>query len=158
MADEATEATQTEEATESAAPAAEAPAVADVAPEIKELGDKLVALTVLQARDLRDYLKDAYGIEPAAGGVMMAAGPAAGGGGGEEAAEEKTSFDVVLKEVGDQKIKVIKAVRAATGLGLKEAKDLVEGAPKPVKEGLPKEDADKLQKELEEVGATVELK
>jgi large subunit ribosomal protein L7/L12 len=133
--------------------------MAEVATEIKELGDRLAGLTLKQAVDLTSYLKEAHGIEPAAGGVVMAAGPGgAGGGGAAEAAEEKTTFDVVLKTVGDKKIQVIKVVRAATGLGLKEAKDLVEGAPKTVKENLPKEDAEKLKKELEEQGATIELK
>ena len=123
--------------------------------DIKALGDQIVALTLLQAKDLGDYLKDVHGIEPAAGAVIAAA-PGAGGG---EAAveEEKTAFDVVLKAAGQQKIKVIKEVRAATGLGLKEAKDLVDNAPKPVKEGLSKEDAEALVKTLEEVGAEVEI-
>jgi len=131
--------------------------MAEVAAELKELGDKLVGLTLKQAVDLAAYLKDEHGIEPAAGGVVMAGG---GGGGGApaEAAEEKTTFDVVLKGAGDKKIQVIKVVRTATGLGLKEAKDLVEGAPKVVKEALSKEDAEKLKKELEEQGASVELK
>jgi large subunit ribosomal protein L7/L12 len=124
--------------------------------EIKELGDKIVALTLMQAKELGDYLKEEHGIEPAGGGVVMAAGPA-GGAGEAEAAEEKTSFDVVLKEIGEKKIQVIKEVRALTGLGLKEAKDLVEGAPKPVKEGLSKEEADAAKQKLEEVGAVVEL-
>ena len=134
--------------------------MAEVAAEIKELGDKIVGLTLKQAVDLAAYLKEAHGIEPAAGGVMMAAGPAAGGAGAaaEEAGGPQTNFDVILKAGGDKKIQVIKVVRAATGLGLKEAKDLVEAAPKPVKEGLPKEEAEKLKKELEEQGATVELK
>ncbi len=123
---------------------------------IKKLGDEIVGLTLLQAKELGDYLKDVHGIEPAAGAVAVAAMPGAGGEAAEE--EEKTAFDVVLKEVGDQKIKVIKEVRAATGLGLKEAKDLVEGAPKAVKEGLSKEDAEALQKTLEAVGATIEIK
>ncbi len=121
--------------------------------DIKALGDKIVALTLLQAKELADYLKDEYGIEPAAGAVAIAAAPS----GGEAAAEEKTSFDVILKAAGDQKIKVIKEVRGATGLGLKEAKDLVDNAPKPIKEGLSKDDADALRKILEEVGATVEI-
>jgi len=124
--------------------------------ETKELAEKIVGLTLKQAQELVDCLKQDYGIEPAGGAVMMA-GPAAGGEGG-EAAEEKTSFDVILKAAGDQKIKVIKVVRAATGLGLKEAKDLVEAAPKAVKEDLPKEEADKLKAELEEAGAAVEIK
>jgi large subunit ribosomal protein L7/L12 len=134
--------------------------MAEVATEIKELGDKIVGLTLKQAVDLAAYLKEAHGIEPAAGGVMMAAGPAGAGAGAaaEEAGGPQTNFDVVLKAGGDKKIQVIKVVRAATGLGLKEAKDLVEGAPKTVKEALPKEEAEKLKKELEEQGATVELK
>ena len=132
--------------------------MAEVATEIKELGDKIVGLTLKQAVDLAAYLKEAHGIEPAAGGVMVSGG---GGGGAKEAApveEAKTTFDVVLKAGGEKKIQVIKVVRAATGLGLKEAKDLVEAAPKAVKEALSKEDAEKLKKELEEQGATVELK
>ena len=100
--------------------------------DIKEIGDKIVGLTLMQAKELADYLKEVHGIEPAAGGAVMMAGPMPGAGGGEAAAEEKTSFNVVLKEVGDKKIQVIKEVRALTGLGLKEAKDLVDGAPKPV--------------------------
>ena len=123
--------------------------------EIKDLGEKIVALTLLQAQELSDYLKDVHGIVPAAGAVAMAAMPAAGEA---EEAFEQTAFDVILKVVGDQKIKVIKEVRAATGLGLKEAKELVESAPKAVKEGLDKEEAEKLGKILEEVGATVEIK
>src|SRR5690606_10425538 len=125
----------------------EATATVEVAPEIKTLGDQLVGLTLKQAVDLGNYLKDEYGIEPAAGGaVMMAAGGAAGG--AAEAAEEKTSFDVILKGAGDKKIQVIKVVREATGLGLKEAKDLVDGAPKPLKEGISKEDAEALAAKL----------
>lgn len=123
---------------------------------IKELGDKIVGLTLLQAKELGDYLKEEHGIEPAAGGAVMMAGPA--GGGGDDAAEEKTSFDVVLTAAGDKKIGVIKEVRAITGLGLKEAKALVDEAPKPVKEGVSKEDADKLKEQLEGAGATVEIK
>ena len=124
--------------------------------EIKELGDKIVGLTLLDAQQLSDYLKDEYGIEPAAGGaVMMAAGPAGDGGG---AAEEQTAFDVILAGAGDKKIQVIKAVRGITGLGLKEAKDLVEGAPKAVKEGVSKDEAEKVKAELEEAGASVEVK
>jgi len=125
---------------------------------IETLGDQLAGLTLKQAVDLAAYLKEKHGIEAAAGGVMMAAG---GGGGAAAPAEkepEKTTFDVILKAAGDKKIQVIKVVRAATGLGLKEAKDLVEGAPKTVKENLEKADAEKLKKELEEQGATVELK
>jgi large subunit ribosomal protein L7/L12 len=123
--------------------------------EIKELGDKIVALTLMQAKELGDYLKEVHGIEPAAGGVMMAAGPAAGA--GAEKAEEKTSFNVILKAAGEKKIQVIKEVRALTGLGLKEAKDLVEGAPKSVKEGLSKQEAEAAKSQLEAAGATVEL-
>ena len=131
--------------------------MAEVAEDIKTLGDKLAGLTLKQAVDLADYLKEAYKIEPAAGGVMMAGG---GGGGAAKAeeAEVKSTFDVVLKAAGDKKIQVIKVVRAHTGLGLKEAKDLVDGAPKTVKENLPKDEAEKIKKELEEQGATVELK
>jgi large subunit ribosomal protein L7/L12 len=124
--------------------------------EVKSLGDKIVKLTLMQAKELGDYLKDEYGIEPAAGGAVMVAGPAAAAGAAEPK-EEKTSFTVVLKSAGDKKIQVIKEVRAITGLGLKEAKDLVEGAPKPVKEGLSKADADAAKAKLEAVGAVIEL-
>ncbi len=131
-------------------------ATTEVPENLKTLGDQIVGLTLLDAQKLSDYLKDEHGIEPAAGGgMMMAAAPGAGGG---DAAEEKTAFDVVLTEVGQKKIQVIKAVRGITGLGLKEAKDLVEGAPKAVKEGVSKDEADKLKAELEEAGATVEVK
>ena len=125
----------------------------------KELGDKLAELTLKEAKQLSDYLKDEHGIEPAAGGaaVVMAADGGAGGEGG-AAAEEKTEFDVVLEGFGDKKIGVIKVVRSATGLGLKEAKELVEGVPNKVKEGISKEDAEKLKTELEEAGATVAIK
>jgi large subunit ribosomal protein L7/L12 len=123
--------------------------------DIKKLGDKIVGLTLMQAKELGDYLKDEYGIEPAAGAPVMVAGAAAPG--QAEEAEEKSSFDVILKEFGDKKIQVIKEVRALTGLGLKEAKDLVDNAPKPVKEGLNKEEAEAAQKQLEAVGAVVEL-
>jgi len=126
-----------------------------VSADIKELGDKIVALTLMQAQELVDYLKDEHGIEAAAGGAVMVAGPAAGG--GAEEAEEKSAFDVVLKEFGDKKIQVIKEVRAITALGLKEAKDLVDNLPKPGKEGLSKEEAETIQKQLEAVGAVVEL-
>lgn len=125
--------------------------------EIKKLGDQIVGLTLLQAKELGDYLKQEYGIEPAAGGAVMVAGPAAQASGGAEAAAEKTSFNVILKEFGDKKIQVIKEVKAITGLGLKEAKDLVDALPKPVKEGLNKDDAEALKKQLEAVGAVVEL-
>jgi large subunit ribosomal protein L7/L12 len=123
----------------------------------KDLGDKIVGLTLLQAKALADYLKEVHGIEPAGGGVMMAAMPS-GDGGGPAAAAEQTEFDVVLKSFGDNKIAVIKAVRSITGLGLKEAKELVEGAPKPVKQGVSKEDAEKVKKELTDAGADAEVK
>ena len=133
--------------------------MAEVAADIKELGDKIVGLTLKQAVDLATYLKEAHGIEPAAGApIMMQGGGGGGGAAPAEAAEEKSTFDVVLKGGGEKKIQVIKVVRAATGLGLKEAKDLVEGAPKTVKEGLTKEEAEKLKKEIEDQGGAVELK
>lgn len=125
---------------------------------ITELGDKIAALTLKDAVDLTDYMKEQYGIEPAAGGAVMMAGPAGGGAGGGEAAAVQTEFDVILESAGDKKIGVIKVVREATGLGLKEAKDLVDGAPKPVKEKVSKEDADKLKAALEEAGAKVAIK
>lgn len=126
---------------------------------IKKLGDSIVGLNLMQAKELGDYLKDEYGIEPAAGGAaVMVAGPGAAAAGGAEEAEEKTTFDVILKEFGDKKIQVIKEVRAVTTLGLKEAKDLVEGVPKPVKEGISKEDAESIKKKLEEAGGIVEIK
>ena len=124
--------------------------------ETKELGDKIVALTLMQAKELVDYLKEQYGIEPAAGGAVMMA-PAAGAGAASAQVEEKTTFDVILKAAGDKKIQVIKEVRALTSLGLKEAKDLVEGAPKPVKQGLSKAEAEAARKQLESAGAVVEL-
>ena len=127
--------------------------------DLKKLAQEIVGLTLLEAAELKNILKDEYGIEPAAGGAVMMAGPTGSSTGGPaEKAEEKSTFDVVLKASGDKKIQVIKVVRAATGLGLKEAKDLVEAAPKVVKEALQKDDAEKLKKELEEQGATVELK
>ena len=132
-------------------------AVAEFSDATKELGDKIVGLTLLEARSLADYLKDVHGIEPAGGGVVMAA-PGAGGDGGGAAEEEKTEFDVVLTGFGDNKIAVIKVVRAATGLGLKEAKEVVENAPKALKEGVSKEDAEKLKEEIEGAGGTVEIK
>ena len=133
--------------------------MAEVTAELKEIGDRLAGLTLKQAVDLASYLKETHGIEAAAGGAMIVQGGGGGGGGGAKEEEpEKTTFDVVLKASGDKKIQVIKVVRAATGLGLKEAKDLVEAAPKVVKEGLQKDEAEKLKKELEEQGATVELK
>ena len=129
--------------------------MSDLAPEVKELGDKLAGLTLKQAVELGKYLKDTYGIEAAAGGGGGGAAPAAAVAAKEE---EKTSFDVVLKKAGDKKIGVIKIVREATGLGLKEAKDLVDGAPKTVKEALPKADAEALAEKLKKEGAEVELK
>ncbi len=122
---------------------------------IKEIGDKIVALTLLQAKELGDYLKEVYGIEPAAGGAVMVAGPVAAS--GDAAPAEKTSFNVILKEFGDKKIQVIKEVKTITGLGLKEAKDLVDALPKPIKEGLSKDDAEAMKKQLEAAGAVVEL-
>ncbi|MDB5329523.1 MAG: ribosomal protein [Phycisphaerales bacterium] len=130
--------------------------MAEVTAELKTLGDQLAGLTLKQAVDLATYLEETHGIKAAA-----AAAPAGSGGGPVapvEKEEAKTTFDVVLKGSGDKKIQVIKVVRSATGLGLKEAKDLVEGAPKTVKENLTKDEAEKLKKELEEQGATVELK
>jgi len=124
--------------------------------KITKMGDEIVGLTLKEAVDLADYLKDTYGIEPAAGGAVMMAGPADGGGGG-GAAEEKTEFDVVLKGDGGQKIKVIKVVREATGLGLKEAKDMVDNLPAKIKEGVSKDDADALAEKLKEAGAEVEV-
>ncbi len=136
---------------------AEAPAK-EYAANIKDLGDKIVGLTLTQAKDLTDYLKDEYGIEPAAGGAVMMAGPMMGAEGGAAKAEEKTEFDVVIKAGGDAKLKVIKVVRAARGdLGLKEAKAMVDTVPSKLLEGVSKEDAEKWKKELEEAGATVAL-
>ena len=134
--------------------------MAEVTAELKTLGDQLAGLTLKQAVELANYLKEEHQIEPAAGGVVMAGGGGGGGGGAPaEKEEEKSTFDVVLKAVpADKKIAAIKVVRAHTGLGLKEAKDLVEAAPKIVKEGLQKDEAEKIKKELEEQGATVELK
>lgn len=128
---------------------------ATVESSTKDLGDKIAGLTLLQAKSLVDYLKTAHGIEPASGGVMMAAaGPAAAA----PVAEVQTEFDVILVAFGENKIGVIKVVRAATGLGLKEAKDLVEAAPKAVKTALAQDDANKLKAELEAAGAKVEIK
>ncbi len=123
--------------------------------DLKALAEQIVNLTLLEAQELKTILKDEYGIEPAAGGAVMMAGPAAGPA---EAAEEKTEFDVVLLEAGANKINVIKEVRAITGLGLKEAKDLVEAGGKAVKEGAPKAEAEEIKKKLEDAGAKVELK
>ncbi len=133
----------------------EATATVEFDSKVKDLGDQIAGLSLIEAQQVVEYMKVTYDIEPAAGGAVMVAG--GGGGGGEAAAEEKSSFDVILKAFGDKKIQVVKAVREATGLGLKEAKDLVDGAPKPVKEGVSKEDADKLKATLEEAGAEVEI-
>ena len=122
--------------------------------DIKAIAEELVNLTVKEVNELATILKDEYGIEPAAAAVAVAAGPAAGA----PAAEEKTSFDVVLKSAGAAKLQVVKAVKEACGLGLKEAKDLVDGAPSTLKEGLAKADAEALKKTLEEAGAEIELK
>jgi large subunit ribosomal protein L7/L12 len=125
--------------------------------DLKKLAQEIVGLTLLEAAELKKILKDDYGIEPAAGGaVMMAAGPAAAA--PAEAAEEQTEFDVILKNAGAQKINVIKEVRAITGLGLKEAKDLVEAGGKAVKEGVSKTEAEAIKAKLVEAGAEVELK
>ena len=123
--------------------------------DIKSLGDSLVNLTVKEVNELATYLKEEYGIEPAAAAVAVAAGPAAGGG---EAAAEKDSFDVILKNAGASKLAVVKVVKELTGLGLKEAKDAVDAAPAPIKEGVSKDEAEALKKQLEEAGAVVELK
>ena len=123
--------------------------------DLKALAESIVNLTLLEAQELKTILKDEYGIEPAAGGAVMMAGPADGGG---EAAEEQTEFDVILKSAGDKKINVIKEVRAITGLGLKEAKDLVEAGGKAVKEGCSKDEAEDIKGKLEAAGAEVELK
>ena len=122
--------------------------------DLKAFAEELVNLTVKEVNELAQILKDEYGIEPAAAAVAVAAGPAAGG----AAAEEKSSFDVILKSAGAQKLAVVKAVKELTGLGLKEAKDLVDGAPTAVKEGASKEEAESLKAKLEEQGAEVELK
>ena len=132
---------------------AEAPTFAD---NIKSLGDSIVKLTVLEAKALGDYLEVVHGIKPAAAAVAV--GPAAPAGEAAAPAAAQTEFDVVLEAIGANKINVIKVVRAATGLGLKEAKDAVEAAPKAIKTGVSKEDAEKLKKELEEAGATVKIK
>ncbi|MEO1009045.1 MAG: 50S ribosomal protein L7/L12 [Planctomycetota bacterium] len=123
--------------------------------KITKMGDEIVGLSLKEAVDLADYLKETYGIEPAAGGAVVMAGPADGGGGAAE--EEKTEFDVVLKSDGGNKIPVIKVVREATGLGLKEAKGMVDTLPAKVKEGLPKEEAEALAEKLKEAGAEVEV-
>ena len=123
--------------------------------DVKAIAEELVNLTVKEVNELAQVLKDEYGIEPAAAAVAVAAGPAAGG---EAAAEEKTSFDVVLTDVGATKLQVVKAVKEACGLSLKDAKTLVGGAPATIKEGLSKDEAENLKKAIEEAGAKVELK
>jgi len=122
--------------------------------DLKKLAEEIVGLTLLQAQELKNILKDDYGIEPAAGGGVMMAGPAAAA----EAVEEKTEFDVILKAAGEKKINVIKEVRSITGLGLKEAKDLVEAGGKAVKEGVSKAEAEEIKAKLVEAGADVEIK
>ena len=122
--------------------------------DIKSLGESLVNLTVKEVQELATYLKDTYGIEPAAAAPVMMAG----GGGAAAVAEEKTTFDVILKAAGPNKLAVVKLVKDLTGLGLKEAKDLVDGAPKPVKEGISKEEANQLKQQLADAGAEVEVK
>ncbi|MCB9264611.1 MAG: 50S ribosomal protein L7/L12 [Lewinellaceae bacterium] len=125
--------------------------------DLKAFAEQLVNLTVKEVNELAGILKDEYGIEPAAAAVAVA-GPMAGGGDGAGAAEEKTEFDVILKSAGAGKLKVVKEVKNLLGLGLKEAKDLVDGAPGPVKEGVPKDEAEKIKAALEEAGAEVEIK
>ncbi|MEO2052276.1 50S ribosomal protein L7/L12 [Flagellimonas beolgyonensis] len=124
--------------------------------DLKDFAEQLVNLTVKEVNELADILKNEYGIEPAAAAVAVAGGAAAGG--GEEAAEEKTEFDVILKAAGGSKLAVVKLVKELTGLGLKEAKDIVDSAPKAVKEGVSKDEAEGIKKSLEEAGAEVELK
>ena len=161
--EEAAAATEEAPATEEVATATEeAPAAAETATATKEfdaaiskIGDNIAELTLSQAVELADYMKDTYGIEPAAGGAVMMAGPEGGGDGG---AEEQTEFDVVLETVGDKKIAVIKAVREITGLGLKEAKGVVDEAPKAVKEKVSETEANEIKGKLEEAGASVTVK
>ena len=125
--------------------------------DLKKLAEEIVGLTLLEAQQLKEILKDEYGIEPAAGGAVVMAGPGIGDGGGEQA-EEQTEFDVILKAAGSQKVPVIKEVRAITGLGLKEAKELVEAGGRAVKEAVTKDEAEELKNKLEAVGAEVEVK
>jgi large subunit ribosomal protein L7/L12 len=126
--------------------------------DLKAFAEQLVNLTVKEVNELATILKDEYGIEPAAAGAVVVAGPAAGGADGGEAAAEKSSFDVILKACGPNKLAIVKLVKDLTGLGLKEAKDVVDAAPKAVKEGVSKDEAEGLKKTLEEAGAEVELK
>ena len=124
--------------------------------DLKKFAEDLVNLSVKDVTELANILKEEYGIEPAAAAVAVAAGPAAAGGGG-DAGEEKSEFDVILKEAGASKLKVVKAVKELTGIGLKDAKDIVDSAPKAVKEGVAKDEAEGIKKSLEEAGAVVEL-
>ncbi|MDG2354640.1 MAG: 50S ribosomal protein L7/L12 [Paracoccaceae bacterium] len=126
--------------------------------DVKKLAEEIVGLTLLEAVELKKVLKDEYGIEAATGGTVMMAGPAGGAGDSEGNSDEKTEFDVILKSAGEKKINVIKEVRTITGLGLKEAKDLVEAGGKAVKEAVSKDEAEKIKAQLEEAGAEVELK
>ncbi len=132
-------------------------ATIEVDAKVKEVADKVANFTLKQAVDFKNYMKQAYGIEPAAGGAVMMAAPG-GAGPGAAAVEEQTEFDVILEAFGDKKIQVIKVVRETTGLGLKEAKDLVDGVPKPVKEKISKEEAAALKAKLEEAGGTAKIK
>ena len=127
--------------------------------DLKKIAEEISKLTLIEAVELKDILKEEYGIEPSAGGAVMVAGAAGGSGGegGSEAGEEKSEFNIILKAAGDKKINVIKEVRTITGLGLKEAKDLVEAGGKAVKEGVAKAEAEEIKKKLEEAGAEVEL-
>lgn len=134
----------------------EATATLEVSAELKTMGDQIAGLTLKDAKALSDYLKDEHGIEAAAGGGAVMMAPGGGDGGG--AAEEKTEFDVVLTSFGEKKIAIIKEVRSITGLGLKEAKEMVEGVPSKLKEGVSKEDAEEAKKKIEEAGGTVEIK
>lgn len=126
--------------------------------DLKAFAEQLVNLTVKEVNELAQILKDEYGIEPAAAAPVMVAGGGAAAGGGAEAVAEQTKFDVILKEAGGAKLAVVKLVKDLTGLGLKEAKDLVDGAPKPIKEAVSKEEANTLKAQLEEAGASVEIK
>ncbi len=138
--------------------AEETTATLQVSDELKTIGDQIAELTLKQARDLSEYLKEEHGIEPAAAGAVVLPGGGDGGGDAEGSTVEQTEFDVVLTNYGEKKIGVIKEVRSLTGLGLKEAKGLVEGVPSKVKEGISKEDAAEAKQKLEEAGATVEIK
>ncbi len=134
----------------------EATATLEISDDLKSMGDQIAGLTLKQAKSLSDYLKDEHGIEAAAGGGAVMVAP--GGGDGGAAAEEKTEFDLVLTSFGDKKIAIIKEVRGITGLGLKEAKEMVEGVPSKLKEGVSKEDAEEAKKKIEEAGGTAEIK